>query len=1069
MKAQSARPLRTTREQTELTVCLVAGGAGFVGSHLCESLLGQNCFVYCLDNFSTGRETNIAGFKDHGQFELLDHDLNGRQKLNLPRQVDYIFHVAGVEAYSNGLDVSLDTLLVNSFGTKTLLELAKEHQAKFLLASSEQVYGGFVSETNVSQYFGASRSLEAEGAFAEAKRFAEALTFEYGKKHQVNARIVRLDFLYGPRMNLESGSIIAKLFSQSAKEKQVTVPGNGLTRLYPTYITDAVYGLVKAMFSQSSNGRVYGLINPQMMTILNFAYLIRDQGDSQIAVKLGSGEDLYNFEFPEKGVLDSQELLGWYPKVEAREGVKVTWDWLASQTKPTPPAAEWETKSRGKTRAKQAKGIEKTTEPTVLPPILTQQLPQKEAPQEPPGEPNGRFPSFITPGPVSKVAVGLPAPSAPKVAQIKAQPTQAKRSYSWRWPTLSLSFLKPRHMHWWIVGLCLTLVAVLLPVAVFAFSTYRAVEALKQTQQAIVEGEVEHLGQFSYQARQNFGRSRQFLQALSWITTQVGLRRQTQLADQFLRTGEHLADSTTQLAEAGKSGQKLMVVVLGRETGDPKQEMQTLRSHLDAANNQLGFAEAELEGIPEPLFQVKTLEIGKNLQLLKAQLPQWRRQLTEAQQALAIVPAILESQEKQTYLVLLQNNQELRPTGGFIGSFALLTIEKGKILDFRVEDSYTADGQLKGYVEPPEVIKKHLGEDIWWFRDSNISPDFPTSAARAAWFIQKEMDREVAGVIGVNLQLVQNLLQAMGPIYVSDYQEQITAENVFERAEYHSEVNFFPGSTQKKDFLGSLSRALFENIRQLESGQLAGLAQATVKSLNERALMVWLPGAKEASLLDQYGWDGALREPPTGLPEFGTVELADYLMPVEANFGVNKANYFVRRSSNHEVAIQKNGEVKETFTLTLTNTSTSEAWPGGRYKNYLRLYLPQDVRLDAVRASKQRGQEGDIIKSKDLDIGSELGKRVVGFLIEVPPLEEREVTVEYHRRVLFPVNDPEATYVLYWQKQAGIGTNPIQITLTYPLFLKPTKLSQEAARSGQSLTVTTDSAQDRVFAVTFSH
>lgn len=1060
-----AAPVHALSPANDLIVCLVAGGAGFVGSHLCESLLGQNCFVYCLDNFSTGREENLAGFKNHEHFRLLDHDLNSSQKLDLPGVVDYVFHVAGVEAYANGLDVSLETLLVNSFGTKTLLELARKHSAKFLLASSQQVYSGFVSEASLHHYFGQGRTLEAENAFAEAKRFAEALTVEYVKKHQVNARIVRHDFLYGPRMNLVSGSMIARLFKEAVSQKTISVPGNGLTRLYPTYISDAVYGLVKAMFSQSSNGRVYGLVNPQMTTILNFAYLIRDQGDREVQVNLASGEDLYNFEFPEKGVLDSQELLGWYPKVEAKEGIRLTWEWLVRQSQVVPPPTESKKKPALAKAKKAVVAPAEFVSPQNQPPIQMQ-------PEAPPPSPKPRastpIPSFISPLPEKETLV----PAAP-VQEGKPPPDESTspklgRGFPLHLPALTLPFPRLNQFRWWLIGFCLAVVAVTLPVVMFALSTYQAVEALRQAQAAVATGEIDHMAQFSYQAQRNFRRSQRFLHALSWVTTRVGLRQQTNLADQFLRAGEYLAESTTQLAQAGESGQHLVLLVLGREAGDPGQQVQNLRGHLTAANTQLGFAEAELANLPESLFKVEALKIGSQLDQLLTQLPGWRRQLTEAERIVAILPALLQFHDKQTYLVLLQNDQELRPTGGFIGSFALLTVEKGKVLDFRVEDSYTADGQLKGYVEPPEAIKQYLGEDIWWFRDSNISPDFPTSAARASWFIQKEMDREVAGVIGINLRLVQNLLASLGPIYVPDYQEQVTADNIFERAEYHAEVNFFPGSTQKKDFLGSLSRALFENIRQLEPGQLASLAQVMIQSLNERAVMVWLPGTKEAALLNQYGWDGALRKTPSGLPGFGTIDVPDYVMPVEANFGVNKANYFVRRSTSHQISILKNGEIKEVFSLTLANTSTSEAWPGGKYKNYFRLYLPEDSRIEAVKVAKQRGTEGEILKSRDIKVERELDKRVLGVLVEVPPQEERVITVEYHRQERLPIEQPQVTYALYWQKQSGIGADPLQISLSYPLFLKPTKLSQEAVMGKQSLTFTTDSSQDRVIAVSFS-
>ena len=1067
MKKKTAHYLPKVDVSKDLMICLVAGGAGFIGSHLCESLLGQNCFVYCLDNFSTGRDENIKEIKKSSHFQVLERDLVAQKKLNLPQKVDYIFHIAGAEAYFNGLDVSMETLLVNAFGTKVLLELAKENKAKFLLVSSNQVYEGFISEQNLFQYFGSSRTMEGEGAFAEAKRFAEALTFEYFKKHQVNSRIVRLDFLYGPRMNLDSGNILAKMFKEAIENEIIHIPGNGLTRLYPTYISDAVYGLVKAIFSRNSKGRVFNLTNPHMVTILNFAHFLRDQLEGGIKVEFVTGEDLYNFDFPQKSVVDSQTLLGWYPRVETKEGVVLTLNWLSKQrSQKNSKTDEFVQLKKDEKQRFLEKQQEKENQ-TENHEQIEADLKEKDFQQTElaPTTEDLRKKADSTPSFITSTVLPNPDQSTSEIKEVKRDESKSKF-----WKTQSLKrFLNWfNYSHWIILGLCLLLLVSLLPIILFAWTTYRGIMALKQIQPAMNKTDIEMVAQYSSQARQQFHLASRLLQGFSWATTKIGLQRQTQLTDKCLRLGGYLTESIDQLWIAYESGQKLMGVVLGTTVGDSREQLQALQSNLIQTNTKLGFAEAELASLYPELLEIKTLDVNKYFKYLHDNIPVWRQFLSEGERILTILPAVLQFNEKQTYLVLLQNNQELRPTGGFIGSYALVTLEKGQILDFTIEDIYTADGQLKGYVEPPEPIKKYLGEDIWWFRDSNISPNFPTSAARAVWFLQKEMNREVTGVIGANLELIQNILEAIGPVYVTDYKEQISANNVFERAEYHAEVNFFPGSTQKRDFLGSLSQAIFENTKHLESDQTVKLAQAIIKSLNERALMIWLPGANEAKLLDQYGWSGSLRTPPNTLVEFGEIHLNDYLMPVEANFGVNKANYFIKRESQQEVTILKDGNLKEVYTLTLTNNSPSDAWPGGRYKNYFRLYLPDDIKLETVKISKTVGETGETLNKKDIEAKKELGKAVVGLLIEIPAKEKRVVTVTYRRNKRLPLNQSLTNYLFYWQKQSGLGDNPVELIINYPIFLQPKKISDEAVISSQSLKFTTDLNKDRLFVVTFS-
>lgn len=1041
MKKKTARFSPQVSVDQDITVCLVAGGAGFVGSSLCESLVGQNCFVYCLDNFSTGREKNIARILNHPQFSILRHDLNSREKLKVPKKLDYVFHVAGAEAYSNGLDVSLETLLVNSFGTKMLLELARENEAKFLLASSEQVYHGFVSEANLNQYFGRTRTMEAEGAFAEAKRFAEALTFEYLKKYDLNARIVRLDFLYGQRMNPESGTILAQLFLQAEKGR-IQIPGNGLTRLYPTYISDAVYGLVKATFSHTSKGRVYTLVNPQMVTILNFAYLLRDQQTQKVEIEFVKGDDLYNFEFPQRSVLDSQEALGWYPQIGAKEGIKLTQDWLTAEKKL--PEKGKEIREEIIDEEKEAPQPKKAKAPAG-PELKTER-------DKPPAKP-----SFISSS-LQEVPVKEKLPVLPQSKEgIPQQKLEPGISFNWlRWLILAfLSFL--------LVSLVL-----FLPVAGFGLTSYQGAASLKKAQASLGEKDIEAMARYSHQAQNYFNYADLLLKKFSWLTTKIGLREQTNFADEVLQSISHLASATDQLWLAFESGERLIAIFFDQEAGDLALELKSLQTSLDKAETELAFAEAGLNQILPFLEGRDFFKFKGELKKLAQDLPSWRAQLKKGKQMLVILPGLLRPYDKATFLVLLQNNQELRPTGGFIGSYALVTVEKGKILDFEVEDIYTADGQLKGYIQPPDAIKRYLGEEVWWFRDSNISPDFPTSAARAAWFLEKEMKREVTGVVAINLETVKNILTATGPVYLPDYKEEINANNIFERAEYHSEVNFFPGSTQKRDFLASLTQALFESIKQLETKQSLTLAQMLTKSLDEKAIMIWLPGEEEGRLLAQYGWDGSLRNPPSLLPEFGKVDLADYLMAVEANFGVNKANFFISRESNHEVTISKEGRLQEKHKLTLNNQSPSDAWPGGVYKNYFRIYVPADSQLGKVTISDGKGEE-KILSKKDYEIRRELDRQVFGFLIEVPVKETRIVTIEYARAQNIDLDKLQATYLFYWQKQAGIGNNPMTLTINYPMFLKPLKMSQEASLTTQSLKFKTDSSKDRLFAVSFGH
>ncbi|MEK7188636.1 MAG: DUF4012 domain-containing protein, partial [Patescibacteria group bacterium] len=225
----------------------------------------------------------------------------------------------------------------------------------------------------------------------------------------------------------------------------------------------------------------------------------------------------------------------------------------------------------------------------------------------------------------------------------------------------------------------------------------------------------------------------------------------------------------------------------------------SLKSELDDFYDESSFLLTEINSLPAFSNQI----IPDIKPLLKV-----RTYINESANLIARLPILLGQDKPKTYLVLFQNNTELRPTGGFIGSFALITFSKGKLMDMEVFDVYSADGQLKGHVEPPLPIKKYLGEANWWLRDANWDPDFAISSEKIEWFLDKELERSVDGVIGVDLEFVKDTLTATGPVKLNDFNVVINEQNLYEKTQSEVESNFFPGSRKKANFLSSLAKEL---------------------------------------------------------------------------------------------------------------------------------------------------------------------------------------------------------------------------------------------------------------------
>ena len=363
------------------------------------------------------------------------------------------------------------------------------------------------------------------------------------------------------------------------------------------------------------------------------------------------------------------------------------------------------------------------------------------------------------------------------------------------------------------------------PLLLLAGSAYSGVQALKKASQTADIGQVSKLQTLTATAQNRFNFSRQILRQSQPVLRFFGLKNMASNLDRLLFIGFKLSQGGEHLIMAGESGQLLTEIIFHQQDGNIPEAIKRIQINLDQAYGELSFVESELQSGQERNLDI-TASLTQKMQLLTSKLPEVRAKINQVRVILPLIPSLIAQDSKKTYLLLFQNSAEIRPTGGFIGSYGLLTFEKGKLLDLDVQDIYAADGQLQGFIQPPKPIEAFLGKNTWFFRDSNWDPDFTVSAARAEWFLNKTTGHNVDGVIAVNLPAVKLLLQATGPITLADFDQQVTSDNLFEQAEYQSEVNFFPGSTQKKDFLGALSREIFAKAKDSSATDLIKFAQA---------------------------------------------------------------------------------------------------------------------------------------------------------------------------------------------------------------------------------------------------
>jgi len=568
----------------------------------------------------------------------------------------------------------------------------------------------------------------------------------------------------------------------------------------------------------------------------------------------------------------------------------------------------------------------------------------------------------------------------------------------------------------WLI-FCIAFFLFLPFVTTLGFS-FLGLESLKSTKNSLDKGDFVAAGKSMYSAKNSFLLAENALVILSsesQLFKQQGLLNKL-VAD--IETGKNISTAGIYLLNASKSLTQIF-----------SSNVKPTSNFIDASNYlKNAIVIFEKEKAQRGNFSDITQKIDPLINFASNTIDVW--------------PDLLGFNNKKTYLVLFQNNMELRPGGGFIGSYGLLFLDKGKIIDFSIHDVYDADGQLTAHVEPPFAIRRYLQSTHLYMRDSNFDVDYINDAAAAARFLSLEKKLMVNGVIAVDVSFVKNILSAMGQVYVPEYNENVNADNLFLLTESHAEKNFFPGSTQKKDFLRLLLQSMENNIAAKKNISYLSLAQAVGDSISQKHVLFAFDNSSIQNLFTVNGWSSSLwdnREEDKNL-------VNDYFGINEANLGINKANYFIKRSVSQVVNIDDSGGVSSSITVAYKNTNVNGIWPGGHYKNYLRFILPQGSQLTGIKINGQAQNTIDAITNSqiyenknfsppnklEIEKYDQNGKTIYGFLTSVPVNTLQTITFNYTLSSQVLVSSPVLNYDLRVFKQPGTDEYPYDFSITYP-------------------------------------
>lgn len=989
-------------------VALVLNACTFVASNLLEHLLEKNIQVIGVDDLSIANKKNLEKSIKDKNFHLLnlpmDNDaiLDKFPGLDLPR-LDYAFFITDKSVPDAILGRGIINFInVASEFKKIVGEKSAEHASRprLVFSSSINLYGRELS--------GKDRVIkEAEAKFAR------------GIKHfKLNGRVVRLAEVYGPGMELDEQNPLSRLIVATINDKLDEEKTSLVFSERSLFVTDAVRLLVKSALSGSTSNKIFdgALLHPLRLSEIKqiLASQVGVDENPPMLTKLPP--------WPTPNLVKTMKELAWAPKAEIVQSLKETIAYFKERPDLVPsvePPKKFVSTKNWSFTGSGFLGDKSRISRLAMSDNNEESSKDREEELERSGEKDVDFDEELK--------------------------THKRGTFGWKF----------RNFIWILTLTAILIYGLIWPVLFLGYQGLSIKNHLLASRDSLEKGEFN-------QAESEVNEAKEGIAQFKNILGSAGILRRIPQVSEFIEKGDRIVDLASEgvdgILYATRGSESLFEttkIISGESREEPQKYYDDAQKDLQFASTKLSKVYAGLEdenlksGLPGPL--------AERIDDLKVRVAFYQSLVEQAKSASALMPEITAIGTKKSYLVLLQNNLELRPTGGFIGSYAKLDFENGRLKEIKVDDIYNLDGALQDVIAPPSDLKSDLGIDRLFLRDSNYEPDFPTSARQASFFYRKEAGEPVHGVIALDLKASGNLLDAVGGLDLPEYGEQVSGANLFEKAITHAEANFFPGSQAKKNYLTSLQNQLFNKIFYLSKQNWPAIIQAIGKSLKEKHMLVYLEDPALFSYLASSNWSGVF--PRGGEKREG--ETNDFLAVIESNMGANKANYYLQKRINFSSSFTKEGKVMHELRLNYKNTSPTNVFPAGTYKNRIKIYTPLGSKLN-----KARLDEADI--TSQFTPFSDYERSAFSALIEVKPKEQRTLVFEYELAQPLSFVNNTAVYRMEVFKQPGVMNDPLDFTLTHPINFKIADRPKEGNVGVQEVRIATDMQTDRVFEFEFT-
>ena len=958
--------LEKIKAQTPVSILIHSGNRQ--GYLITKTLIEQGCHVIIIDNYNSQTNKYISEFKgsplvDFFEFKGLDGVFKSIKRY------DYLFYFLNNALVSKEFDSK--EFIREAGHLEESLKSAKKNNAKFSLITSLTLNRELANRVN-------NLKLASPSPYSniELQKYCETLAAEFRDKTNLNIRILRLGSTIGKGILKIDNEIIHSLIKDATQKPQIVIKGEGLDLHNLIDEKDAVYGILKLTFSDKTKGEVITLANKNNYTTLSIAYKLLELNTEAQSIKFVENPDR-DFIMQDLYVpAPHASKYGWTQQVTLEESlidqihtyyddISKTWDYAEKPQKSITDSVK--------------------TSKTKL----------------------GEFFDHIL-HPLNRV-------SAPK------NHPREKKEVSWG------QILKTSAIT--IAAVLLTyfliypLIGTTLGLIIISNTSKNLQDSVFSMNSATNEKKI-------LQIENNVERVSTSLNNLQWAFRLVGKgslyanTTQLLLSAQYATEGaKNMLGAITPLAQYIQDFEPSVdfqssTPKTTREYTEYLNEISDNGYKVKEAAYKISLANGVINQVNINEFPSFTRDTVSSIKDLITQLNTGTQTF---QEIVAFLPDLLGANERQRYLVLLQNESELRSTGGWLTSYGIVGIEGGQIRELFVDDIYNADGTLKVQGKTftaPKSMQKALGITTWPFSLINWYPDLTETEASAEPYIAAlGKGNDLDGVITIDISFMQKLLDKWGGIEVPGETEIITSDNLYSKI-FQMHEDFTPGSTQKTTFLADLANQIITKLLSTNIGDLLSLGSIFEDSLNEKHLQATFKNTDAFNFFNDRSWSGALDSRYNEAP-----------IAIDWNWGGNKANLYLNKNYNLAVNIQNQDTIDFTYSISIENTSKTTTYPEGNYVNYQRIYIPSNATVLSVKG----------LKDNKFDTYKESGFKVIGGWFNVPinSISNFEISYRISRStnsLNFPleVNDQNVFFNLDIFKQAGETSHAYKLDITYP-------------------------------------